>query len=242
MRPPRPVRHDTPMPRLSDTPSPVPPSDTVPTMHPLENHQQQQPEQQLEQQQLTEEPESAVDVLLRLDEALDSLAHTRNSNEPLTEAITHQMESQQNQQRQITRSPESGESPQIPILRTPEPDAFIPPETPQPQATKPRQQSMLYCDDFGMKDLMILIRGAARYAEETEKHSGHKRSSSIRSEISQIYREDQQRLEQLEKVGLPLCMAIVFTDGYSIGTGSFDGGCGASLPMIQNCRIYPFFY
>lgn len=73
----------------------------------------------------------------------------------------------------------------------------------KPMAQRPRPESgdsLLYCNDFGMNDLMVMIRGAASVQEK--KLSGRSSSRPIRSEISEVFSDSQTRLDQLEKVGL----------------------------------------
>ncbi|KAF1803906.1 hypothetical protein FB192DRAFT_1279741 [Mucor lusitanicus] len=66
-------------------------------------------------------------------------------------------------------------------------------QRPRPEST----ESMLFCNDFGMNDLMVIIRGAA----QLEKPAQPARQSSyqIRSEISEVFKDSQTRLDQLEK-------------------------------------------
>lgn len=59
-------------------------------------------------------------------------------------------------------------------------------------------ESMLYCNDFGMNDLMVIIRGAASIQEK--KLAGRNSNRPIRSEISEVFKDSQTRLDQLEKV------------------------------------------
>ncbi|KAI8380896.1 uncharacterized protein BYT42DRAFT_603975 [Radiomyces spectabilis] len=132
------------------------------------------------------------DVLLKLDQALDNLAQTRDSNENLTEAITGAYRTQ-------------GDNSSI--SSSPVPGQFT--ESKEKQGHRRSvMDSMLFCQDFGMDELMVLIRGAARYAEkqqeeaEEQKRASLKRSSmapSLRSEIMEIFKEDQMRLDQLDK-------------------------------------------
>lgn len=177
------------MPKQADTISTT--TDT-PTTHPLEHQQQREiaaaaapsPIDTMlkpPQQQVYEEPESAVDVLQKLDEALDHLNHTRNSNEPLTEAITNQFGSAA----ATTAQQQQG------VVEEEQPTEAVKSSS---RATR-QVESILFSDDFGMNELMILIRGATRYAEETEG-----RKHVIRSEISEVYKETYARLDQLEKV------------------------------------------
>lgn len=173
------------------------------------------------------------DVLMQLDAALDSLAHTRNSNEPLTEAITH------HQQRSVAPSHVRDPSPlsmsSVDPLRSRLDDP--PPSTTSTISTvatsisatspstltptdmnaddkKPSRgrrasiQSMLYWDDFGMEDLMIMIRGSAKCQEAMEKKEAEKKNrrssrhytAPIRSEINEVFKDNHVQLEQLEKV------------------------------------------
>ncbi|OAD66691.1 hypothetical protein PHYBLDRAFT_160559 [Phycomyces blakesleeanus NRRL 1555(-)] len=76
----------------------------------------------------------------------------------------------------------------------------------QPQQPKPDQRairkdidSMIFCDDFGMEDMMMMIRGAVRYEDETQKRSSRGTSAPLRTEILEVYKEHQERLEQLEE-------------------------------------------
>jgi hypothetical protein len=58
---------------------------------------------------------------------------------------------------------------------------------------------MLFCNDFGMNELMVMIRGAAA-ATATATSKNNKNSIQIRSEISDVFKDSQTRLDQLEKV------------------------------------------
>ncbi|ORZ07635.1 hypothetical protein BCR42DRAFT_151307 [Absidia repens] len=229
----------------------------------MENHQYYA---DAEKEQVT--PEEDGDVLTKLDEALDSLANTRNSNEPLTEAITHHQQQQQQQQQRITPPPTT----HSPFDRQSSPSSTassnehvglrsqmmrdLPsagstasttatsistaPRTPEQQlqqqqdddevydkAQKPTRarrgsiQSMLYWDDFGMDELMIMIRGSAKYQETMEKKEMDKknrRSSrhytpSIRNEINEVFKDSHSQLEQLEKELDTLMTQAVITYG-----------------------------
>ena len=273
------------MPRGGLTPSPAPPSEEVPTVHPLSISQNSQQQDQGQQQQIFDEPESAVDVLMKLDLALDNLAHTRNSNEPLTEAI---VASQNDDEPQIQHSaprtasrqdltPRSASKQEIvtvpsrsasrqelvatPTSRSPSRQELLvtptsrspsrqqqevdvtsssatmqPSQSPSPQPEPQQRQipqqvendvggddydsdiisspktrtrkngsvveSLLFSQEFGMNELMVLIRGAARYAEENENtvSSGRSRQPPIRSEISEVFKDTYSRIDQLEKV------------------------------------------
>lgn len=59
-------------------------------------------------------------------------------------------------------------------------------------------ESMLYCNDFGMNDLMVMIRGAASIQEK--KLAGRNSNRPIRTEISDVFKDSHNRLDQLEKV------------------------------------------
>lgn len=62
----------------------------------------------------------------------------------------------------------------------------------KPNRVRPEStESMLYCNDFGMNDLMVIIRGAAVVTDHNK---------SIRSEISEVFKDSHTRLDQLEKV------------------------------------------
>ncbi|KAI8341828.1 hypothetical protein BC941DRAFT_499364 [Chlamydoabsidia padenii] len=184
------------------------------------------------------------DVLMQLDAALDSLAHTRNSNEPLTEAITyHQQRSKGGDavpspinrdpsplsvssstmdstpvRSQVLDDPPTSTTSTTSTLSTvatsmtSEPLGMMTPQqdmTP-PMKTKGRRgsiQSMLYWDDFGMEELMIMIRGSAKCQEAKEKKEAEKKNrrssrhytAPIRSEINEVFKDSHVQLEQLEK-------------------------------------------
>ncbi|KAI9259048.1 hypothetical protein BY458DRAFT_557845 [Sporodiniella umbellata] len=65
-------------------------------------------------------------------------------------------------------------------------------QTVTPRRIRPTStESMLFCtDDFGMNDLMVLIRGAALHQPP---------NPSLRTEIGDLFKDSQSRLEQLEK-------------------------------------------
>jgi hypothetical protein len=85
-------------------------------------------------------------------------------------------------------------------------DTLTPTTTPPPppppvhqQKLRPRPEStesILFCNDFGMNDLMVMIRGAAAAQQGPEKPGSYQ----IRNEISQVFKDSQNRLDQLEKV------------------------------------------
>lgn len=244
VRPPRPTRQDTPMPRGTPSPSngPVPdvPSSSGNNVHPLAISTTTTEDQEQQGQVMYDEPESAVDVLMKLDQALDNLAHTRNSNEPLTEAIVassinnsrdmlqqttmhddddgdadDKKEQQQQQQQQrrawdmesdIDAPPSITEHEQQHHHQQPieENHHHHHQQSPPPMDGKSSRRtpvdSMLFCEEFGMNELMVLIRGAVRYAEEQEQSTKTHKHPPIRSEISEVFKDSQQRLEQLEKV------------------------------------------
>lgn len=64
-------------------------------------------------------------------------------------------------------------------------------------------ESMLFVNDFGMNDLMVIIRGAAQTEKIKSKVThGRHTSYTIRSEISEVFKDSQARLDQLEKVNI----------------------------------------
>jgi hypothetical protein len=68
------------------------------------------------------------------------------------------------------------------------------------RSSRPKStDSALFCNDFGMNDLMVMIRGAAR---NEEKPRNSRRLSSIRSEISVVFKDTHGRLDQLETVNI----------------------------------------
>ncbi|KAI8647421.1 hypothetical protein BD408DRAFT_439251 [Parasitella parasitica] len=91
--------------------------------------------------------------------------------------------------------------------RTPTPIAPLHQSQPQPQAQLSLQQkqrprpesteSMLFCNDFGMNDLMVIIRGAAQLEKPVQ--TARQSSYQIRSEINEVFKDSQTRLDQLEK-------------------------------------------
>ncbi|KAI7907095.1 uncharacterized protein BX663DRAFT_494813 [Cokeromyces recurvatus] len=62
----------------------------------------------------------------------------------------------------------------------------------QPQIRPESTDSLLFCQDFGMNDLMIIVRGAATIQQQNKR-------ISHRNEIYEIFKDSQTRLEQLEK-------------------------------------------
>ncbi|KAI8372313.1 hypothetical protein EDC96DRAFT_557375 [Choanephora cucurbitarum] len=77
-------------------------------------------------------------------------------------------------------------------------DEVIDTLAPSPTQKRSRQEvaeSMLFCNDFGMNDMMVIIRGAAQKMETVSSN----KQQAIRSEISDIFKDPQSRLEQLEK-------------------------------------------
>lgn len=131
-----------------------------------------------------EEPESAVDVLMKLDEALDSLAHTRNSNEPLTEAITSQVGRLTPETASADKAPPQQQQQQ----QQPPVESQPPPRKRQPI------ESMLLFEDLRIHEMMALIRAAVRYSDE-----GDQQRKQLRPEIMEVFRDSQTQLEQLEK-------------------------------------------
>ncbi|KAI9319512.1 hypothetical protein BX666DRAFT_2025803 [Dichotomocladium elegans] len=221
-RPPRPQRQDTPMPKGTNISAPSS-TEQIPSrdVHPLAvSTEPNQPPAMF-----YDEPESDVDVLMKLDEALDNLAHTRNSNEPLTEAIVassmsrenlsltptqesdlpqSQSQSQQSQrQQQPSRELHSARSLEDDEVQTgseEELKQLVARENTSQNRTRPPVESMLFVEEFGMNELMVLIRGAVRYAEEQDSaHSKSHKHPPIRSEINDVFKESHQRLDQLEK-------------------------------------------
>jgi hypothetical protein len=116
-------------------------------------------------------PTSTDDILSQLDEAIDNINHVHHIPKP-----------------------------QPPKPSTPQPQKSV---TPQPQKrVRPESvESVLFVNDFGMNDLMVLIRGAAQ-SEKIKSKITHGRHTSynIRNEISEVFKDSQARLDQLEKV------------------------------------------
>lgn len=248
------------MPRGTPSPANGPMPD-VPSsgnnVHPLAISTTTDQEQQQQQGQVMyDEPESAVDVLMKLDQALDNLAHTRNSNEPLTEAIVassinnsrdmlqqttmhddvvddetdDKKEQQQHHQRAWDMDSDIDAPPQPSITehehhKPMEEENQQPPSMDGKSSRRTPVDSMLFCEEFGMNELMVLIRGAVRYAEEQEQSTKTHKHPPIRSEISEVFKDSQQRLEQLEKVYTHIEVAFFLAAHNPIGTGSSHGGC-----------------
>ncbi|KAI9014561.1 hypothetical protein CLU79DRAFT_721655 [Phycomyces nitens] len=84
------------------------------------------------------------------------------------------------------------------VTRQPTPSPVVEPIQPKPPIRKDID-SMIFCDDFGMEDMMMMIRGAVRYEDETQKRSSRGTSAPLRTEILEVYKEHQERLEQLEE-------------------------------------------
>lgn len=184
VRPPRPVRQNTPMPRQS---SPLMiPEDPHPSgsYHQQQQHPLSASPTEAGVTEYYEEPESAVDVLMKLDEALDSLAHTRNSNEPLTEAITSQVGRLTPETASVDKAPPQQQQQQ----QQPPVESQPPPRKRQPI------ESMLLFEDLRIHEMMALIRAAARYSDE-----GDQQRKQLRPEIMEVFRDSQTQLEQLEK-------------------------------------------
>ncbi|GAN06333.1 hypothetical protein MAM1_0119c05814 [Mucor ambiguus] len=182
------MRQDTPMPRQETTPT-----DGF-SQQPLPQYQPQivldtrdvmsSPEEAMFESNpvLSSSPDSNQDVFSQLDEAIDTLTPT--TPPPMALPLHHHQQQQQQQQQ-----------PQLQSSAPP------PPSSSPPQKQRPRPEStesMLFCNDFGMNDLMVIIRGAA----QLEKPAQPARQSSyqIRSEISEVFKDSQARLDQLEKV------------------------------------------
>ncbi|KAI8367290.1 hypothetical protein BD560DRAFT_435826 [Blakeslea trispora] len=77
-------------------------------------------------------------------------------------------------------------------------DEVIDTIAPSPTQKRSRQEaaeSMLFCNDFGMNDMMVIIRGAAQKMDIPPVN----KQQAIRQEIGDIFKDPQSRLEQLEK-------------------------------------------
>ncbi|CEP16572.1 hypothetical protein [Parasitella parasitica] len=84
-------------------------------------------------------------------------------------------------------------TPRTPTLNTPIQSSPQQKQRPRPEST----ESMLFCNDFGMNDLMVIIRGAAQLGKVVQ--PTRQSSYQIRSEISEVFKDNQTRLDQLEK-------------------------------------------
>jgi len=153
---------------------------------------------------LSSSPDSNEDVLSQLDEAIDTLTPT--TPPPMAPPLHHQQQQQQQLQPQLQSPP-------------PPPSQK---QRPRPEST----ESMLFCNDFGMNDLMVIIRGAAQLEKPTQ--PARQSSYQIRSEISEVFKDSQTRLDQLEKVNIGHTMYTCHDDSWFIciffsGAGSYHG-------------------
>lgn len=100
------------------------------------------------------------------------------------------------------------------------------PSVPVHRSVRPQStESILFCNDFGMNELMVMIRGAAATAKNKSKEDTKKNSIQIRSEISDVFKDSQTRLDQLEKVIIIIIVFYKQKDSlfiYFKGTGSSD--------------------
>ncbi|KAG2230822.1 hypothetical protein BDF21DRAFT_432132 [Thamnidium elegans] len=116
---------------------------------------------------------------IRQDTPLPRKAHTP----------THGFEAEENYLPQVILSDEPVEMETDSILS--QLDEAIDTLNNKPNRVRPEStESMLYCNDFGMNDLMVIIRGAAIVTDHNK---------SIRSEISEVFKDSHTRLDQLEK-------------------------------------------
>ncbi|CAO0802338.1 unnamed protein product [Mucor circinelloides] len=167
------MRQDTPMPRQETTPTGGFHQQPLP---------QYQPQIVLDTRDVMSSPEEAMF------ESKPVLSSSPDSNEDLLSQLDEAID---------TLTPTTP-PPMAPLHQQPQPQIQS-----QPQKQRPRPEStesMLFCNDFGMNDLMVIIRGAA----QLEKPAQPARQSSyqIRSEISEVFRDSQTRLDQLEKVNI----------------------------------------
>jgi hypothetical protein len=70
-------------------------------------------------------------------------------------------------------------------------------EKPKEPASVQRPESTLYHQDFGMRDLMILIREKSRPDQSKPRKST---MANLRGEITHVFKDSHGRLDQLEKV------------------------------------------
>jgi hypothetical protein len=70
-------------------------------------------------------------------------------------------------------------------------------EQPKEPASVQRPESTLYHQDFGMRDLMILIREKSRPDQPKPRKST---MANLRGEITHVFKDSHGRLDQLEKV------------------------------------------
>ncbi|KAI8076423.1 uncharacterized protein B0P05DRAFT_545824 [Gilbertella persicaria] len=105
--------------------------------------------------------------------------------------------------RDIAESPDMLTKPVLSSSPDSEPDIMsqldeaidtLTPTTDQKRSRHEAAESMLFCNDFGMNDMMVIIRGAAQKIEAPSN-----KYYTIRSEISDVFKDSQTRLEQLEK-------------------------------------------
>lgn len=171
------VRQDTPMPQQESTPTEG--FETPVNQMPIINTREITSSPDVESKApLSMTPTSTEDILSQLDEAIDNI----HNNQHVAPNKQQQQIPQQQTQRQVPQKQVS----------QPQPQKRVRPES---------VESMLFVNDFGMNDLMVIIRGAAQ-SEKIKSKITHGRHTSynIRSEISEVFKDSQARLDQLEKV------------------------------------------
>lgn len=184
-KPHRLMRQDTPMPRQETT------STDGFNQQPLPQYQ---PQIVLDNRDVMSSPEEAMF------ESKPVLSSSPDSNEDLLSQLDEAID---------TLTPTT--PPPIAPLHQSQPQPQPQPQQLQKQRPRPEStESMLFCNDFGMNDLMVIIRGAAQLEQPVQ--SARQSSYQIRNEISEVFKDSQARLDQLEKVRtryfINCCMVI----------------------------------
>jgi hypothetical protein len=239
----RPVRHDTPMPAreehtvTSNEPLPGTPQPYQPQLFLMDSNESRE--------MITSSPpppvlsssptSSSEDILSQLDAAIDTLNNNKLASSSSSAPSTPQ--------------------PQVYHSQAPQPHPQAPLESPksppiqQKQIRQHRQstESMLFVNDFGMNDLMVMIRGAASIAKQQEPLPRRNSGYTIRSEISEVFKDSQTRLDQLEKVLVLGCCCFFFEFARktnfivsNVGIGSSHVGSRQSLSL--KFLIIIFYY
>ena len=170
-KPHRLMRQDTPMPRQETTPTDGFNQQPLP---------QYQPQIVLDTHDVMCSPEEAMF------ESKPVLSSSPDSNEDLLSQLDEAID---------TLTPTTPP----PIAPLHQPQSQPQPQQLQKQRPRPEStESMLFCNDFGMNDLMVIIRGAAQLEKPVQ--SARQSSYQIRNEISEVFKDSQARLDQLEKV------------------------------------------
>ncbi|KAI8887365.1 hypothetical protein K501DRAFT_330605 [Backusella circina FSU 941] len=186
----RAIRHDTPMPRRehASTPEPIadkPPQITFTSESPIDFGFDSPTPQDIQQEQQEQQPDSITEITPKVIHQQEQ----SDSTSEITPKVTHQQE-----------------QPVLTTTTTPTPKVIqqeqsIPATTEahndiQQQTAVKRPESTIYHHDFGMRDLMILIREKSRPNQPKPRKST---IGDLRGEITHVFKDTHGRLDQLEK-------------------------------------------